>query len=156
VNAPHVAHHGGLTDVDTPTKQATPGRPKKKKDLAAPKPFSTGWQLFKAESAATIKVALETAGHASSFGDIGKEAGARWKAMVDLERSPYMIRAATDKVRYHEEMAMYVPPTEADCEAPVMKKAKFKPSPPSGIEQTLPSPAGFPKFEDELPVQVRW
>ena len=42
-----------------------------------------------------------------AFGEVGKELGARWKALDSDGRAEYEEQAAADKQRYAQEMAAY-------------------------------------------------
>lgn len=74
-----------------------------KKDSNAPKRARSSYMLFSEDWAKRIKA--ENPG--SSFGEVGKILGAKWKELDDLEKKPYIEGAAKEKARVEEELAVY-------------------------------------------------
>ncbi|XP_067119024.1 high mobility group protein DSP1-like [Centruroides vittatus] len=48
------------------------------------------------------------------IGEFGKECAAKWNAMSDEEKQPFLNAAAKDRERYKQEMAVYKPPRDTN------------------------------------------
>ena len=92
-------------DAQRPKKQKTGGR-----DTLAPKNATNAWQYF--IRATRPDVVAENKDLSS--GEVMKELKERWKGLDDAERQPFLDEAAKDKERFHEEMAAYKGPCDAD------------------------------------------
>eukprot|EP00980_Cylindrotheca_fusiformis_P004799 scaffold1028_cov135-Cylindrotheca_fusiformis.AAC.9 len=76
---------------------------KKKKDPNAPKRGMSSFMFFSNE----LRPKLKEEQPDLSFTEIGKEIGARFRALTDEEKKPYEKQAAKDKERYQDELASY-------------------------------------------------
>ncbi|KAJ1553911.1 Non-histone chromosomal protein 6 [Nowakowskiella sp. JEL0078] len=83
---------------ETKTAKATrkPKTIKAKKDPNEPKKPLSFFMLFSSEQRAKIKEENPE----FSFGEIGKEVGARWKALNDAEKKVYKDRELKEKAKY--------------------------------------------------------
>ncbi|CAJ1896816.1 unnamed protein product [Cylindrotheca closterium] len=86
---------------------------KKKKDPNAPKRGTTSFMYFSSEMRPKIKEENPDI----SFGDTGKELGARFRALSPEEKKKYEDMAAEDKIRYKGEMDAYKKKQKAEAEA---------------------------------------
>mmetsp|Transcript_322 Transcript_322/g.459 ORF Transcript_322/g.459 Transcript_322/m.459 type:complete len:815 (-) Transcript_322:58-2502(-) len=85
---------------------------KKKKDPNAPKRGTTSFMYFSSEMRPKIKAEKPDI----SFGDMGKEIGARFRALTPEEKKKYEDMAATDKIRYKKAMDAYKAKQKAEAE----------------------------------------
>ncbi|KAJ1548217.1 Non-histone chromosomal protein 6 [Nowakowskiella sp. JEL0078] len=83
---------------ETKTTKATrkPRTTKAKKDPNEPKKPLSSFMLFSSEQRAKIKEENPE----FSFGEIGKEVGARWRALNDAEKKVYKDRELKEKAKY--------------------------------------------------------
>ncbi|KAG1445827.1 hypothetical protein G6F56_009775 [Rhizopus delemar] len=72
-----------------------------KKDADTPKRGLSAYMFFSKENRNTVKEENPEA----TFGELGKILGAKWKAMDEKEKEPYVEMAAKDKKRYEDEKA---------------------------------------------------
>lgn len=107
--------------VETEPKE--PKAPKEKagrkaKDPNAPKRGQNAYFLFagsvRSEITEEVKADAEWADkpHSQRFGEIGRRVKARWDALSEEEKAPFLEQEAAEKARYTEEKAAYVPSTE--------------------------------------------
>mmetsp|Transcript_2785 Transcript_2785/g.4095 ORF Transcript_2785/g.4095 Transcript_2785/m.4095 type:complete len:94 (-) Transcript_2785:113-394(-) len=91
---------------------------KKRKDPNAPKKNRNAYSFFfEITRPEIVKEDPDT-----PFGQIGKIAGERWRALDDSEKKTYQKMAADDKKRYEREMRSYTPPDDADTGSRKKKK----------------------------------
>ncbi len=110
------------TEPKEPKEKAVRGR--KAKDPNAPKRGQNAYFLFagsvRPEITEEVKVDAEWADkpHSQRFGEIGRRVKARWDALSDEEKAPFLEQEAAEKARYAEEKASYVPSTETVATEP--------------------------------------
>ncbi|GAX14828.1 structure-specific recognition protein 1 [Fistulifera solaris] len=80
-----------------------------------------------------------------SFGELGKELGARWNEMSAADKAPYEEMASKDKTRYASEMKEYKPTRDAATK----KKKKKDPNAPKR------SKTSYIFFADEMRVKLK-
>jgi hypothetical protein len=125
-------------DPDAPVRvrkqkgETTPKEPKeakgrKTKDPNAPKRGKNAYFLFldavRAEVTEEVKTDTEWADkkHPQRLGEIARRVKARWDALSEEEKAPFLEAEAAEKARYAEEKAAYVPSTTVAA-APEAKK----------------------------------
>lgn len=83
-------------------------RPAKKrpKDPHAPKGVRTGFQFLLDSKRAE----MQRENQHMPYNVLSQEVGRIWRAMTDVEKSPWMELARNDRIRYDAEMANYKPP----------------------------------------------
>lgn len=111
--------------VEVKEPKAKAGR--KTKDPNAPKRGQNAYFIFassvRAEVTEEVKTDAEWASkkHPERFGEIGRRVKARWDALSEEEKAPFLEAEAADKARYAEEKASYLPSTTV-ATAPEAKK----------------------------------
>jgi len=106
-------------------KEAKPKGEKKetkKKDPNAPKRALSAYMFFSKDAREEVKQENPEAG----FGDIGKLIGAKWSAMSEEDKAPYVEQAEADKERYAEAKAKYDEENGVEA-APKKEKKKAAP-----------------------------
>ncbi len=83
------------------TKKA--GKPKAKKDPAAPKRPQSGYMAYGAKRRPELKKEEPNL----SFGDTTKKIAAEWNSMSEGDKAPFQATAAADKERYLREKETY-------------------------------------------------
>jgi hypothetical protein len=108
-------------------KVAKEAKGRKTKDPNAPKRGKNAYFLFldtvRAEVTEDVKTDAEWADkkHPQRLGEIARRVKARWDALSDEEKKPFLEAEAAEKARYAEEKAAYVPSTTVAA-APEAKK----------------------------------
>ncbi|KAK0554622.1 Non-histone chromosomal protein 6 [Tilletia horrida] len=74
-----------------------------RKDKSAPKKAKSAYIIFCSEYRDRVKDENPTAG----FGDVGRILGAKWKAMSDKDKAPYLKAQEKDKLRAQKEDELY-------------------------------------------------
>lgn len=89
------------------TKNESPRKRKKEKDLNKPKRATSAYFYFLADCR---QKAQKEGRSASNVAEFAKESSAKWRELTDANKKPFNEKAAADKARYTKEMASYVPP----------------------------------------------
>lgn len=76
---------------------------KKKKDKNVPKAAKSAYLVFCAETRASVVKRHPNL----TFGEIGKQLGAKWKSLTQSQKNKFENAAMLDKVRYDKEMVEY-------------------------------------------------
>jgi hypothetical protein len=126
------------TEPKEPKEKAVRGR--KAKDPNAPKRGQNAYFLFAGSVRPVIteevKADAEWADkpHSQRFGEIGRRVKARWDALSEEEKAPFLEQEAAEKARYAEEKAAYVP-----SETVVATEPKKRGRPSKGAEGSRPA-----------------
>jgi hypothetical protein len=106
-------------------KEPKEAKGRKTKDPNAPKRGKNAYFLFldtvRAEVTEEVKTDTEWADkkHPQRLGEVARRVKARWDALSEEEKAPFLEAEAAEKARYAEEKAAYVPST---ADAPEAKK----------------------------------
>jgi hypothetical protein len=101
---------------------STTRKTKRKKDPNAPKRWKTSYILFCMDKREEVKAENPDMPAVK----ITAELGARWNALSDKQKKPYVKLSAQDKSRYDDEMANYTPPSDDELEEVASKGRKKK------------------------------
>ncbi len=128
-------------ETEPKEKVEKPKAGRKAKDPNAPKRGKNAYFLFldavRAEVTEEVKADAEWAEkkHPQRLGEIARRVKARWDALSEEEKQPYLEAEAAEKTRYAEEKAAYVPSETVVTEP----KKRGRPSKGSGAEGSRPA-----------------
>ena len=107
--------------------------PKARKDPNKPKGVKSAYICFTEQEKKDCEKNNEDVG----FTEMSKRCGAKWKAMSDKEKEPFVKLSEKDRKRYDKEMESYIPPSDSDSDDDQPRKKKKKTKDPNAPKRPM-------------------